>query len=415
MNETATDLERAHARIAMLERALASAPDAPTGRPWAESGRWCALALAILLIAGALSVVIVPGFEIVVRAPPPLPPTPIPAGDLEVFSPGFVWDTDGPALVDVEDQGSAHDLLVLAWRAGHPDRPMHVVALRRGSYEVLWRSEGFPSSRRNKAVSLAAIGGRVALSDARGVVHVLDVHTGHELRAIPRSPSERLATTASDPNAVFAIDSGIVLADSEARRIDLVTGQESESSLPSRSLLRECKVERSQACRAEPLPATKAQLRRLVSEPAAEFGEDLVDADTGDRITVYNTAPRPQLVAFQLFAWNPEGNVLKWKAPAVPKSRQALAGAGSGTDNWLALANHRVVAIYLVGSAGHRAAAHDVPTGKLTYDVALPELPYGIEVERLTLDGDTGFIVTTGALFVLDAASGKVTKALRRF
>src|SRR5262249_35962773 len=155
-----------------------------------------------------------------------------------------------------------------------------------------------------------------------------------------------------------------------------------------RQFLYECQIDRSRACWSEPLPAAKARLGRLISDMAEQFAEDLID--DGDRVTVFDTAPRPQLVDYQLLAWGAEDTVkLKWRTPAVPTSHQALQAAGTDASRqWLALANHRLVAVYLVGSAGHRISAHDAATGKLTYDVALPELPYGVEVERLTLDGD---------------------------
>jgi hypothetical protein len=415
MNGGATDLERAHARIAELERKIAGTPEGRTARPWAAILRWCALALAILLIAAAFAAAIArPGSEIIVRAAPPPPPMPIPSGELELFSPRSLWDTSGPSLVDVERKGTAHDLLALAWRAGHVDRPMYVVALQRGTYAVLWRSEGIPAGREDRTVSLAATANKIAISDAHGDVHVLDVHTGRELRVIRDAASDRLATLASDPDAVFTIDSGSP-ARRGSHRIDLETGKLSGSQFPARRFFDDCELDRSRACRRETLPAAKAKLRKIVAGNAAEYAEDLVDDGDGDRITFLDTAPRPQLVDFQLFAWGPDEGALKWKAPAVPAAHQALQGAGSGSHQWLALANHRLVAVYLVGSDGHRVSAHDTTTGKLAYDVALPGLPYGIEVERLTLDGDTGFIMTTGALFVLDAATGEITTTLRRF
>jgi hypothetical protein len=414
VSETDAELERAHARIAVLERMLGGPPAPRKAATWAAVLRWCALSATTVFIAGALAAGIAPRSELIVRAAPPPPPAPVPPGDLELFSPRFVWDTDGPALVDVEGKGSAHDLLVLAWHRGHNDRPMRVVALRRGTYEVLWRSEAFASPRNNARVSLAATDQLIALSDAFGAVQVLDVSSGRLLRTIHPPACERLATLASDGYAVFAVKpTGATSGhDPTTYRIDLVSGEVSPSPIPERRFLYECPVERSRGCRAAPLPGEKVKLRRLVSERAAEFGEDLVDDH--DRITVFDAAMRPQLVDYQLFAWDLAGS-MKWRAPAVPAPHRALQGAGSGSHHWLALANQRVVAIYLTGSNGYRVSAHDATTGELTYDIALPELPYGIDVERLTLDGDIGFITTTGALFVLDATAGRVTTTLRRF
>jgi hypothetical protein len=47
------------------------------------------------------------------------------------------------------------------------------------------------------------------------------------------------------------------------------------------------------------------------------------------------------------------------------------------------------------------------------YDVPIPELPYGFEVERVTVDGEVAFVVTKGALLVVDAKVGKVVRKLR--
>jgi hypothetical protein len=407
------ELHGAHARIASLERLLQGTPQPPAERMLPVVLRWCALVAAIVLIAGALAAGATPRPEVVIRAAPAPPPAPVPAGDLEFFSLRLIWDANGPSLVDAEGKGSAHDLVVLAWRRGHADRPLHVVALRRGSYEVLWRSEGLPSRRSDPSISLAASGDKIAVSDAKHDVHILDVRSGRELRAVHGPENfEQLATLASDRGAVFTVSPMGLRRDETNYRIDLETGDITVTPRSERSFRYECLTDRSRACRSESLPAAKASMGKLVSPHVAEFAEDLVD--DGDRISVVDDAARPQLVDFQLFAWNADGRSL-WRAHATPPPRRALQGAGSGSHEWLALGNHRLVAIYLVGPAGHRVSAHDAATGKLAYDVALPELPYGLEVERLTLDGDTGFITATGAVFVLDAATGKITSTLRRF
>ncbi len=172
-----------------------------------------------------------------------------------------------------------------------------------------------------------------------------------------------------------------------------------------------CPIDKARSCTAKTPPSVTARLKKLLPAGRADYTFDL--ADEGTRITVVDVAPRPQLAEQLLFAFDPGSGALHWRAPVAPPPRRALQSSTSSAHLWIALGGRRVLSLYLGGSAGHRLSAHDAERGALLYDVAMPSLPYGTEVQRLTVDGDVAFVTTTGGLHVVDASRGAVTAKIR--
>jgi hypothetical protein len=414
VREDARRLDAAHARIAELEMLLRGQVPTPRQPVLRVVTRWAALLLAIAILSTVLAIGIVGRPIAIVRGAPAAPPPPIPPGVLEVWSPRFLWDTNGPALVDVLGEGGAHDLVMPAWRRGQVEQAMHLVALRRGTYEVLWRSEPLPSGRSDRQISFAASGDWIAVSDAFGVVHVLHVRSGTQFYVVhPGQPFDRLVAPASRPGFVYAG------ADDPQRpppsRIDLASGliEPTSTSEDALVLKRECASDGTRPCQAETAPAAKSKLMSVLTQGRGEYSWDLVG--DGDRVTVVDVSVDHRFPALTLFSWDEGAAKFRWRAPVAPPAQRATESSASSSDQWIAIGNHRILGLYVVGTAGHRVSAHAAETGALLYDVAVPELPFGSEVERLTVDGDVAFVVTNGALLVLDAKGGSVTKKLRAF
>ena len=359
-----TELQEAHRRIAEIEAILAGR--APRTRVSGRRiARLVALVLAVVLVAGAAPFLALPRPDVLVVATEAPPRSLVPEGAL-VLRTGPAFHDRGPALVDSDGDG-AKDVLVLAWRHGQDDLPLHAVLFDRKTYAVRWRAGPYPARWRSDTARLDVDGRRVFVDDGVGTRHELDLTTGRELGSVTSQPEPQ-----PDDDGCGGYGTGV--------------------------------------CVTPTAPETQQQLKPFFG--AFTYSHDITAG--ADRFTQVSV-PGPQGTTIErAMVWEPNAKRPSWNVPLVPPP-QRVKRSGTTPNAWTALAHGRVLHLYQESGGGYRIAGRDVNSGALAFDSAVPGLGDGALIGAFTAEGEDAFVVANESLFVLDGRTGQIVKRLSRF
>ncbi len=275
-------------------------------------------------------------------------------------------------------------------RAGDDDQ-LKIAAVDPAGARIRWRSGPLGSySDGYRATWFVVAGERVVASDFHSRVHVYDLASGREERAV---------TLTDRVESLCALPDGQVWASQVDRRavtIQLATGAVEEAKRPA-----SCPSEKPMMMWMERHHHGGAHGAPHVAGFAAR--DVLTDGDDAVALGIKSPGtPVPMAVGF-----DPAGGKVRWQA-VVP----AVDAATARSDEEAALFRGRFVAAYGAGSKGYHLTAFDATSGARQWDVALRKLFAVDSLNGVTASPRYVYVGRTSSLDVFDAANGRLLGAV---
>jgi hypothetical protein len=396
-----SELESANARIRILEEELAR-----RGGPRKQPPRPFHLMVAGVLVATAgMAVLGGVGYRELTRqqhqsyyVPPPPPPIPTAVQPTRIGSAQWYTPTDGedrtPILVDVNDD-AVPDIVGLAWNARNDEHALHAVAFDGKSYQMLWHTEGISTQWSSPQTNIHLTNGVLVVSDSRNELRLFDPRTG-QLKEKTLAPPFELGRTCT-------VDNGDVL----------VVGR----TYPSPMQLLD-----AQKATLYPAPADASCPRHSESSDELTAQTPSVKRPnfyatsayrSGDMVTSFGwSRPKEGEHEEWVIGWNRRTKEVLYETmandpsnPKVPRSGQARA-----------FDEESFYQVFVAGDTKHaNVVARSRKTGALAWTQKLDGTDEGSQFRSFSAADGRVFLSVDGALFVFDAASGKVLAHLYAF
>ena len=302
------------------------------------------------------------------------------------------WDEYGGAPIAV--LADAKETVLGRIRALDADDLLYVVAFDSATLEKRWQAGPFGTYLDGYLNTyFVVIGNRVIISDLHSKLHFLQLETGQE--------SATLALT--DRVECMSVEKGkvrLIQADDKSLFVDPI--DQTTTAIPkhlSRKRWEDQNCERRSIDRKS----------RAISgaPPVGGFKTNRVFIDGNDGIAAGATSPGTPVP--QVLAFDAQSRRVRWRQtlPSVDPNTVKADGALAG-----ALAGHRYVGVYPVGSDTHRLTSFDSRDGARLWDVKLRGL-HGIDdINDLVLTEQYVYVIRSGSLDVLNAETGKLIGAI---
>jgi hypothetical protein len=310
--------------------------------------------------------------------------------------------------VDVNGDGRK-DFVVLAWEPRRPedrspnDQQMYVLAHDGAYLSRLWASGPYVGAWGSDTAMLAVVGTNLVLHDTAGVVHVLDVKTGKELRSAAVDGGVRALCI--DPTHL----EHVFLSTGRRRHDDLRVLQLDTGSVRPAGANENCSFDDGL------LKDDRVRQRddgSIAGKVRAEgfWGTDTyASGGTNARVTLGTAVLRAESSAVGAYAvgWDHRSRGITWEHPlSAPGDQQAGANAASLVDRDAVYYAYAVDWTPMVGPT--RLAAWSSQTESLLWTATLPPTEEGYAPISLGAGAGHVFVVVNNSLVVLDAKTGCV-------
>lgn len=332
--------------------------------------------------------------------------------------------SSGPFVTEPAADGK-REIVGLASRSATEADGVYVVAFDRESLRVKWRAGPYVGGRARdgtEAYHLAVLGERAVITDARGVVHMLDVRTGDERasRTLANAPSAMcIAGKGAAARLILPLDdgwrarspkdtTGAALFPWELNKatlaLDPVTGHTSPA--PQYAVCaadQYCMWKQVDGCRdlEQRKIAPSANLPVRVQE-VWNAGDDRVSL--GGKNGIEDSPPAA-------IGWTAATRAVQWEAllvtPEHPRKAKTVSRAAIDTNSFFFL--------YTTEAGPSRLVALATRTGERRFDMELPGSAIGTRVHEVIPGGDDVFVSMNEELVVFDARLGRLRGRLVSF
>lgn len=307
------------------------------------------------------------------------------------------WSSNGtsvvPARIDgdtVEDFVGRYVILDLN---GDSSQTLFVGGFSGATFERAWKAGPYGTlSEGVGATHLAVAGDRIAVTDYRMAVHVLDAATGKELRTLRLSDRARSMCSPSDARKQVWIE----VVDGNSQVVDLDAGK--AEPLAKRPAW--CRGGASHECAGTRAACSDDRNR---APKQVGFGTDLVFSEGNAAVAVGHKEPgtrTPMAMGFDAVR-----GVAAWTA-TIPTDPASVSGIPDPSGD---LVEGRFFTSYSLGNQkGSRLVSFDARSGVRRWDVEVPRGSAGSGVEGLTATATRVYVPHWTWLDVFDAGSGKL-------
>lgn len=307
------------------------------------------------------------------------------------------WSANGASVVPARIDGdSVEDFVgryVILDLGGQTTQTLFVGGFSGATFARVWKAGPYGTLQEGlMGTHLAVAGDRVAVTDFRSTLHVLDVATGKELRSVRLSDRAQSVCAPADGRKQVWVE----VVDRNHQIIDLDSGKAEAAARPAwcrsgGSLFHGCAGARA-SCSEETKSAPK--------QPG--FGADLVFTDGSTAVATGHKEPgtrTPMVIGFDTTS-----KTVAWST-MVPADPASFGGLENSAGDLVA---GRFFTTYgLNDQKGSRLVSLDAKSGARRWDVAVPRSESGSGVAGLTATSTRVYVPHWTWLDVFDAASGK--------
>lgn len=411
MSEYRDDLGAAHRRIALLEEQLGMrAPALPARRTGIPLVAWLIAASGITLFVGVFGAVT--GLFGLGR-PARVEPGPLPAAVVAETAPPRLqasWYTQVgvlPTLVDVDGDGTK-DLVGLFWRSGQDATPLYAAAVDGKTFHVKWSAGPYPSQWSSTRSHLAVVGNKVVVTDSHGMLHVLELASGHEL-AEQNVEGGVTEVCARGDGSARAIVRGVNGTTAESRLFDVDTTTfaplpEGVSCQPRYEVCAPSKPGGPSCFVYGAVPrAPKGATSSSSFYVARTLREGTLAVALGTKPATAN-AGREEAFAVGFSA---NAGVSTWRQPLVVEGDEMHLGAAQSE-----LRGNTFVTFYPTKAGPFRLVARHPASGAIQWSELVPGSHEGSYAAAFGIESDRVLVVMNQTLHVFDAATGAHLAAL---
>ena len=405
------ELRAAHDRIEQLEREKQPAR-ATSRRVPAVVWVLVSIALGMVLLIGLARVVVSRMSRPVRPSQPVVDAFPLDSSAPDFTIPiGLQWYPQrgvSPIFADLDTPADGkNEIIGLAWDASHDEAPLYVVALDRDTRWLRWSAGPYPAHWQSDRVHLVRLGNRLAVTDARERIHLLDIRTGKETRAaialereidqacpMPDGSARLLVNEGygQTPPSVVDLETGTVAPLGKADGKPVCSGSHDDGALPG-----DAAVDRA--------------VNRRKSYEKFWSSEVLTAGDHRVAIGYIPTAMQNRYAA----GFDPTSKKVLWASPLAPET--ASIDKHPGASFLTKLDEDQLYTVYETSAEPmeYRLVARDVATGELRYDAGLQGTAEGSYLSSVAVDGANVFVVVNSSLFAFDRSTGAPTFRLASF
>lgn len=306
------------------------------------------------------------------------------------------WSSNGTSVVPARIDGDAvEDFVgryVILDIGGDSSQTIFVGGFSGATFERAWKAGPYGTlSEGIGATHLAVAGDRVAVTDYRLTLHVLDAATGKELRSLRLSDRARSMCSPTDGRKQVWIE----VVDNSSLVVDLDAGK----AEPFARRPAWCRGGASHECAGARAACTDDRNR---APKQVGFGTDLVFTEGTSAVAVGHKEPgtrTPMAMGFDAT----RGAAL-WTT-TIPTDPSTVTGIPDASGD---IAEGRFFTTYSMGSQkGIRLVSFDARTGARRWDVEVPRGSAGSGVNGLTVTATRVYVPHWTWLDVFDAGSGK--------
>jgi PQQ-like domain len=307
------------------------------------------------------------------------------------------WSSNGTSVVPARIDGDAvEDFVgryVILDIGGDSSQTLFVGGFSGATFERAWKAGPYGTlSDGVGATHLAVAGDRIAVTDYRLALHVLDAATGKELRTLRLSDRARDMCSPTDARKQVWIE----VADGNNLVVDLDAGKaESAAKRPAW-----CRGGASHECAGTRAACSDDRNR---APKQAGFGTDLVFSEGNVSVAVGHKEPgtrTPMALGFDA-----SRGAVAWTA-TIPADPTSVSGMPDPSGD---LAEGRFYTSYSLGSQkGSRLVSFDARSGARRWDVEVPRGSAGSGVEGLTATATRVYVPHWTWIDVFEAGSGKL-------
>jgi hypothetical protein len=304
-------------------------------------------------------------------------------------------DKGGPLMAPV-DVDTTDDVVSLRWDDANEARPLWVAAHDGRTMKELWRTGPFAITWGSPRVQLARAGDRIFLADGSDKLHVIELGTGRELKAM--ALSFRIDRMCADPKTHTAWVSRddehqayVVDADSEVVRMELTPPRWCRFS----GAVPHCGyAEPGEPCTYPSGPGPK--LIDFTHAVTYLDGDDGVSIGLG-KVKKPLAQAEPFLLGFDRSSYE-----VKWELPVVDRSEAAHEEGAYKVH----VAPGRVYAVYQRKGGAWSLIARDLRSGRPAFVVPVPG-DTGSGLVSLTVTPSRALVAMRRKIHVFDATDGR--------
>jgi outer membrane protein assembly factor BamB len=294
----------------------------------------------------------------------------------------LTWESNGGPPVPVQVDGKDHFLGRV--RAVHADDQLFVVLVDAGDVHFRWRTPALGSySDGYRSTWFAVAGAKVVVSDHKGAIHIYDLATGKEDKALAATDKIE-AVCALEGNEVF-----VKVADGRHQIVDAAAGT-----------LRDADQGAGRQCR----DPSRRRDEGGGGAPRVE-GFDAKSVHVEGAVAVAGGKKRPGTPLPEAVGFDPSTKQVLWHQPVAQVDRAQVRDVRETLDD---LEGDRYVSVYGVGQDGWRVAAFDAKAGTRLWDVLLRPIFAVDSIDEVVATPTRVLVTRTSSLDVLDGKTGKL-------
>ena len=307
------------------------------------------------------------------------------------------WSANGTSVVPARIDGDAvEDFVgryVILDLKGDSSQTLFVGGFSGATFERAWKAGPYGTlSEGVGATHLAVVGDRVAVTDFRMALHVLDATTGKELRSLRLSDRARSMCSPADARKQVWVE----VVDGNSLVVDLEAGK--AEPLAKRPAW--CRGGASHECAGTRAACSDDRNR---APKQVGFGTDLVFTEGSSSVAMGHKEPgtrTPMAMGFDAVR-----GVAAWTT-TIPTDPAIVSGIPDPSGD---LVEGRFFTSYSLGNQkGSRLVSFDARSGARRWDVEVPRGSAGSGVEGLTATATRLYVPHWTWLDVFDAGSGKL-------
>jgi hypothetical protein len=295
------------------------------------------------------------------------------------------WDSVGGSPVPVTIHGSAAAI----GRVRVENDALNIVAVAPSSLKILWSVGNIGTySQGYRATHFAAASDRVAISDYRSTIHIVELETGREVASTRLSDVvQRMCPTGPSTMWVGTVDK-------RSYSVDMKTGASKDA--PANA-----------ACDDSTLSWAKQASSKSAGPKVAGFAaaHTLVDGDLG----VAGGTKSPGTAIPMAVGFDPKSLAVRWQA-VLPAGDLSDARARSNEHD--ALATGIYVTTYGMGHKNWHVVALEPRSGTRLWDTALPNIFAVDSISNVVAGGGWVYVTRTSSLAILNGSTGALVGAV---